>query len=85
MNPFEMVIGIVLIVTIGRIIQTKLGGGRRFGPPGSVAADDGEGRRLREEVRTLKDRVAVLERLITDERSTRDLDREIEALRSRDS
>ena len=85
MNPFEMVIGIVLIVTVGRIIQTKLGGGRRFGPPGSVAAvDAGDSRRLREEVRTLKERVAVLERLITDERSSRDLDREIEALRSRD-
>ncbi|HEV2568664.1 hypothetical protein [Sphingomonas sp.] len=85
MNPFEMVIGIVLIVTIGRIIQTKLGSGRRFGPPGSVAADSGESRRLREEVRTLKERVAVLERLITDDRGSRELEREIEALRSRDS
>jgi hypothetical protein len=85
MNPFEMVIGIVLIVTVGRILQAKFGGGRRFGPPGSVAADDGESRRLREEVRTLKERVAVLERLITDERGPRELEREIEALRSRDA
>jgi hypothetical protein len=85
MNPFEMVIGIVLIVTIGRVLQTKFGG-RRHGPPGSVAAsDDGESRRLREEVRTLKERVAVLERLITDDRGSRELSREIEALRSRDS
>ena len=84
MNPFEMVIGIVLIVTIGRILQTKFGG-RRFGPPGSVAADDGESRRLRDEVRTLKERVAVLERLITDDRGSRELEREIEALRSRDA
>jgi hypothetical protein len=84
MNPFEMVIGIVLIVTIGRILQTKYGGGRRHGPPGSVVADDGESRRLRDEVRTLKERVAVLERVITDERGSRELDREIEALRSRD-
>ena len=84
MNPFEMVIGIVLIVTIGRILQTKFGG-RRQGPPGSVAADDGESRRLRDEVRTLKERVAVLERLITDDRGSRELEREIEALRSRDA
>jgi hypothetical protein len=84
MNPFEMVIGIVLIVTIGRILQTKFGG-RRHGPPGSVVADDGESRRLRDEVRTLKERVAVLERVITDDRGSRELDREIEALRSRDA
>lgn len=84
MNPFEMVIGIVLIITVGRILQAKFGGARRHGPPGSVVADDGDSRRLRDEVRTLKERVAVLERLITDERSSRELDREIEALRSRD-
>ena len=85
MNPFEMVIGIVLIVTIGRILQTKFGGGRRHGPPGSVVTDDGESRRLRDEVRTLKERVAVLERLITDDRGSRELEREIESLRSRDA
>jgi hypothetical protein len=85
MNPFEMVIGIVLIVTVGRILQAKFGGGRRHGRAGSVAADDGESRRLRDEVRTLKERVAVLERLITDDRGSRELEREIEALRSRDA
>jgi hypothetical protein len=85
MNPFEMVVLIIAIITVGRIIQTKVGGGRRFGPPGSVVADDGESRRLRDEVRTLKERVAVLERLITDDRGSRELEREIEALRSRDA
>lgn len=85
MNPFEMVIGIVLIVTIGSIVRARYGHGRRFGPRGGTPADDGEARRLREEVRTLKDRVAVLERLITDERGSRELAHEIEALRSRDA
>lgn len=85
MNPFEMVIGIVLIVTIGRVLQAKFGGGRRHGSPDSVVADDGEARRLREEVRTLKERIAVLERLATDDAGPRALEREIEALRSRDS
>jgi hypothetical protein len=85
MNPFEMVIGIVLIVTVGRILQAKFGGGHRHGRSGSVVADDGESRRLRDEVRTLKERVAVLERLITDDRGSRELEREIEALRSRDA
>lgn len=85
MNPFEMVIGIVLIVTIGRVLQARFGGSRRHGPPGSVVADDGEARRLREEVRALKERIAVLERLATDDAGPRALEREIEALRSRDS
>jgi hypothetical protein len=84
-DPFLMVVMIVLIVTVGRVLQVKFGGGRRHGPPGSVVLDDGESRRLRDEVRTLKERVAVLERLITDERGSRELDREIEALRSRDA
>lgn len=82
MNPFEMVVLIVAIVSLAGIIKARR---QRFGPPGSVTADDGENRRLREEVRALKDRVAVLERLITDERGSRDLAHEIEALRSRDA
>jgi hypothetical protein len=84
MDVFQMVVMIVLIVTIGRVLQSKWGG-RRHGPPGSVVVDDGENRRLRDEVRSLKDRVATLERLITDERRPRELEREIEALRSRDA
>lgn len=84
MNPFEMVIGIVLIVTIGSIIRAKLGvrkdkwGNERHVNDGANAA---EARRLQEEVRTLKDRIAVLERVITDNHSVTSLDREIEKLR----
>ena len=85
MNPFEMVIGIVLIVTIGRIIQARYGyRHRRRGEPGT-GTDDAEARRLREEVRALKERIAVLERLATDDAGPRALEREIEALRTRDS
>lgn len=43
--------------------------------------DDAENQQLREEVRALKDRIAVLERIATD--SSTHLDREIEALRDR--
>ena len=86
MNPFEMVIGIVLIVTIGRIIQAKYGHSRRRrGAEIGPVAEDAETRRLREEVRALKDRIAVLERLATDDAGPRALEREIEALRSRDA
>jgi hypothetical protein len=81
-----MVIGIVLIVTIGRILQARYGYHRRR-RGGEIAAttDDAESRRLREEVKALKERIAVLERLATDDAGPRALEREIEALRSRDA
>ena len=44
-----------------------------------------ENRQLRQEITNLKDRIAVLERVITDQNSSSaSLDREIEALRNRD-
>lgn len=73
MNPFEMVVIIVAIVMIGRIISTRHGGrlgrgldagfGRRRG---AEPAEDHEKLRLREEMQDLKQRVAVLERIVTD-------------------
>lgn len=85
MNPFEMVVVIVAIVTVGRIIQAKYGYRQRRRGGMEPVADDAETRRLREEVRALKERIAVLERLATDDAGPRALEREIEALRSRDS
>lgn len=86
MNPFEMVLGIVIVVTIGRVLSARFGyRHRRRGGADAAVADDAETRRLRDEVRTLKERIAVLERLATDEAGPRALEREIEALRSRDS
>ena len=84
MGPFEMVVGIVLVVTIGQIVRAKMGI-RRDGENGDYVANDpaasAEARRLYDEVRTLKDRIAVLERVITDNHSSVSLDREIEKLR----
>ncbi len=58
MNPFEMVVLIVAIVTLGSIIRGKTGGKR------SKATD------------TLEERIAVLERIVTDpaERTAREID-----------
>jgi hypothetical protein len=86
MNPFEMVIGIVLIVTIGSVIRAKMGvrkdmWGNEQSAAGNDAATAAEARRLETEVRTLKERIQVLERVITDNHSTSSLDREIEKLR----
>jgi hypothetical protein len=88
MNPFEMVIGIVLIVTVGSIIRARMGVGRDNRGNDFSLRDPGvneENRQLRQEITSLKDRITVLERVITDQNSSSaNLDREIEALRNRD-
>ena len=79
--------GIVLIVAITMIASVLKTRYRAMN--GIVADEDGNERvatdpdaaRLREEVKGLKDRIAVLERLATDESGPRALDREIEKLR----
>lgn len=80
MNPFEMVVLIIAIVTVGRIITARHGGGRnRSGS--EVAHFDPDTDRMRDEIKQLKERIAVLERLATD--GSNSLDREIEKLRDR--
>jgi hypothetical protein len=70
-----MVVLIVLIAVVGSVLKKP-----RLGRNG---ADHGEASRLRDEVRQLKERIQVLERVITDYRGSHDLDREIERLRDR--
>lgn len=92
MNPFEMimvmVVGVVLIVTIGNIVRAKMGIGRDMMGNDVTLRDPGpneENRQLRQEITGLKDRIAVLERVITDQNSSSaSLDREIESLRNHD-
>jgi hypothetical protein len=85
MNPFEMVIGIVLIVTIGSILRARYGvtkdrdGNDVYTRGQEQSADVLQ---LREEVRALRERIQVLERVITDNEGGLRLDREIEALRN---
>ncbi len=87
MNPFEMVVLIVLIVTIGRVFSGRIGkrGAAAKGLTGN--ADDGvsavEAARLRSEVTRLNDRIQVLERLATD--PAKRLSDEIESLKDRHS
>lgn len=84
MGPFEMVLGIVVVATAGRVAMAKYGYRRGRGGGIEPISDQAEAARLREEVRALKDRIAVLERLATDDEGPRALEREIEKLRSRD-
>ncbi|MEQ1509192.1 MAG: hypothetical protein ABL909_02170 [Sphingopyxis sp.] len=87
-NLVFMIVAIVAIVTFGRIYRDKHGLSRRHraGHVGhqlgaAMPYDDSEARALREEVRALKERIAVLERITTDNHSAVRLDQEIESLR----
>lgn len=81
MNPFEMVVIIVAIVSIAGIMKAKYGRRSVWEDTNETDVADPDAKRLREEVRTLKERIAVLERIATDRTSS--LDHEIERLRDK--
>ncbi|MFA6122957.1 MAG: hypothetical protein WCS75_13530 [Sphingomonas sp.] len=88
MNVYEMVIAIVVVATIGRVLQARYGVVRTKQGENVHFRDDpaaqAENARLRDELKAMKDRLAVLERLATDSNdSGARLDREIEKLRDR--
>jgi hypothetical protein len=74
LNQFEMVVLIVAIVMFASVMRARFAGKRR-----EPADDDPEIIRSREEIRSLKERIAVLERIATDKESS--LERQIERLR----
>ena len=83
-EPFTMVVLIVLIVTVAGLIRAKLGIRRdNKGNEYSIrdARDDAETARLRDEVKMLKERLHVLERITVEKENS--LEREIEQLRDR--
>ena len=88
MNPFEMVALIVIVVTVGRVLMARYGVVRsKHGETYSFrddSATQAENDRLRDELKAMKDRLAVLERLATDDNDSGSrLDREIEKLRDK--
>lgn len=82
-NPFSMVVAIVLIVSIAGVLRARWGSHGKRGERNLLgdSQPDPDAARLRDEVRTLKERVAVLERIATDR--TNRLESDIEALRDR--
>ena len=72
---------IVAIVMIASVIRAKYTGGRHRirGGSASLPHDDAEAARLREEMKALKARLAVLERITVEKENS--LEREIERLR----
>lgn len=79
MNPFEMVAIIVVAVMIASVLRARYG---HRGRNSEIAPrDDAEAARLRDEVKALKDRLKVLERIAVDKENS--LAREIDDLRDR--
>ena len=79
MNPFSMTVLIVLIVAVAKVMS------RRYQSLGQQqpSVQSADTIRAQDEIRQLKERVAVLERVVTDNHGSIGLDREIERLRDR--
>jgi hypothetical protein len=82
-------LGIILIGTIGGILKARYGvrkdkWGNETSAGDRPAAAAAETNGLRDEILRLRERVQVLERVVTDNESGARIDREIEKLRSKD-
>lgn len=77
MNQYEMVVLIIVVVMVASVIKARY----KFIGDKQTPGDAPETARMRDDVRALKERIAVLERIATDKESA--LDREIEKLRDR--
>lgn len=90
MGPFEMVVAIIAIITIGKIIQTKqkakhgiVEDENFMGTKTHRLLNNADTQQMQDEIRVLKERIQVLERIATDNNSANDINRQIEELRSR--
>ena len=85
MNPFEFVLIIMGMLFVFQIIKHKMGIRDRRDRHGVLhqptETDSAEARMLRDEVRQLKDRIQVLERITVEKENS--LAREIEDLRNK--
>ena len=73
---------IVAIIVIGTIVRAKYGYGRHGRRNGGIGAEEhAENLRLRDEVKELKERLKVLERITVDKENS--LSRQIDELRDR--
>lgn len=87
----EAVVAIIIVVTIGKVMTSKYRAqnGILEDEDGNAltmnmkSSGDQDANQLREEVKYLKERVAVLEKIATDDRGARELGNEIEKLRDR--
>jgi cell division protein FtsB len=80
MNPFEFVLVILMMIFGFSLIKHRMGIRNRWEQPAQVQ-DNQETIRLRDEVRELKERIKVLERITVEKENS--LAKEIESLRDR--
>lgn len=88
-DPFTMVIAIVAIATVGKVMNSKYKSQNGIlesrdingNVQQLIAGADSDV--LRSEIKELKERIIVLERIATDNSGADDLNRQIEELRSR--
>jgi uncharacterized protein YlxW (UPF0749 family) len=83
MNSYEFVLALVFLVFVLGVVRHKMGiPARSMRQMRGCSSDDSdETVRLRDEVRTLQERIKVLERITVEKENS--LSREIEALRDR--
>ena len=79
MNPPEFVITLLVIVFAFSLLKRRMGHRNRWEQSG--VEDSAETQRLRDEVKQLKDRIQVLERITVDKENS--VARQIEELRDR--
>lgn len=82
MTRYDMVAFIVLVVMIASVLRAWIKyRSDRLAAPESGGGDSPEALRLRDEVKQLRDRISVLERITVEKENS--LERQIEALRDR--
>jgi hypothetical protein len=81
MNVFEFVLGIIVVATVAGLLRLKMGVRRDYKGNEYAIHDDAETARLRDEVKSLKERLAVIERITVEKENS--LEREIDRLRDR--
>ncbi len=89
-DPFTMVVAIVLIATIGKVLSSKYKAQNgiiedvdMMGNKSQRQIESGDAKKMQDEIKVLKDRIQVLERIATDNSSANDVSRQIEALREK--
>ncbi|SFR84102.1 hypothetical protein [Sphingomonas jatrophae] len=82
MNIWEMIVLIVAIGAVASVLRARYGI-REDAEGNQYPIADPDAARAREEIRNLKERIAVLERIATENDRSHMLDREIERLRDR--
>ena len=90
MDPFQMVVVIIAIIAISRIIQTKQKANHGIVEDENVMGtktrrllNNADTQQMQDEIRDLKERIQVLERIATDNNNMSNINRQIEELRSR--